>query len=99
MFSPLAEDHGSLQSGSGGQTHGAQLPEQADRLLRHAGGGEPDAAIETYRATRRTIAVAGTQLDPRLTDVLVLAMESVAEAPAPSDARAPTAWLGEVTAA
>lgn len=56
-------------------------------------------SLRPSAALQELIAVAGTQLDPRLTDVFVLAMESVAEAPAPSDARAPTAWLGEVTAA
>jgi diguanylate cyclase (GGDEF)-like protein/putative nucleotidyltransferase with HDIG domain len=64
------------------------------------------SAITTSRPYRRAIAprdalgqlaaAAGTQLDPRLVDVFVLAMESQAEPPLPSDARQPSFWLAPV---
>jgi diguanylate cyclase (GGDEF)-like protein/putative nucleotidyltransferase with HDIG domain len=44
-------------------------------------------------ALERLTAGAGTQLDPRLVDVFVLAMESHADPPLPSDSRAPSFWL------
>lgn len=56
-------------------------------------------ALKRGVALERLVAAAGTQLDPRLTDVFVLSMESDPSAPAPSDTRAPAAWLVEGTAA
>jgi diguanylate cyclase (GGDEF)-like protein/putative nucleotidyltransferase with HDIG domain len=44
-------------------------------------------------ALERLTAAAGTQLDPRLVDVFVLAMESHVDPPQPSDSRAPSFWL------
>lgn len=56
-------------------------------------------ALSPAVALQRLAAAAATQLDPRLVDVFVLAMESQAGAPVPSDPRAPAAWLTEGTAA
>jgi diguanylate cyclase (GGDEF)-like protein/putative nucleotidyltransferase with HDIG domain len=53
----------------------------------------PDVALQ------RMSAGAGSQFDPRLADVFVLAMESHAEPPLPSDARAPSLWLASESAA
>lgn len=50
-------------------------------------------ALPRAVALERLAAAAGSQLDPRLVDVFVLAMESQADAPLPSDPRGPTAWL------
>jgi diguanylate cyclase (GGDEF)-like protein/putative nucleotidyltransferase with HDIG domain len=50
-------------------------------------------------ALERMTTAAGTQLDPRLVDVFVLAMESRADSPQPSDSRAPAFWLGSEEAA
>jgi diguanylate cyclase (GGDEF)-like protein/putative nucleotidyltransferase with HDIG domain len=50
-------------------------------------------ALTPAVALARLTAAAGTQLDPRLVDVFVLAMESQAEPPVPSDVRRPTFWL------
>jgi diguanylate cyclase (GGDEF)-like protein/putative nucleotidyltransferase with HDIG domain len=51
-------------------------------------------ALSSGIALERMTAAAGTQLDPRLVDVFVLAMESRADSPQPSDSRAPAFWLG-----
>lgn len=56
-------------------------------------------ALSRAVALQRLSAAAGTQLDPRLVDVFILAMESEADPPLPSDARAPAAWLVEGDAA
>ena len=53
----------------------------------------PDVALQ------RMSAGAGSQFDPRLADVFVLAMESHAEPPLPSDSRAPSLWLASESAA
>lgn len=53
----------------------------------------PDVALQ------RVAAGAGSQFDPRLADVFVLAMESHAEPPLPSDVRAPSLWLAAEPAA
>ena len=50
-------------------------------------------ALEAGEALQRLIAAADTQLDPRLVDVFVLAMESQGDTPQPSDERQPTHWL------
>ena len=55
-------------------------------------------ALTTGVALERLSAAAGTQLDPRLVDVFVLAMETQAEPPMPSDARLPSFWLAPVPA-
>ncbi|HUH07559.1 MAG TPA: diguanylate cyclase [Egibacteraceae bacterium] len=67
------------------------------------------SAMTTTRPYRRALSpaiglqrlaeAAGSQLEPRLVDVFILAMESQAEAPVPSDARPPSVWLSEGTAA
>jgi diguanylate cyclase (GGDEF)-like protein/putative nucleotidyltransferase with HDIG domain len=49
-------------------------------------------------ALERLSTAAGTQLDPRLVDVFVLAMETQAEPPLPSDSRLPSFWLALVPA-
>jgi diguanylate cyclase (GGDEF)-like protein/putative nucleotidyltransferase with HDIG domain len=50
-------------------------------------------ALRAGVALERLTAAAGTQLDPRLVDVFVLAMESQVDPPLPSDSRAPSFWL------
>jgi len=50
-------------------------------------------ALPSGVALERLTAAAGTQLDPRLVDVFVLAMESGLNPPQPSDSRAPSFWL------
>ena len=55
-------------------------------------------ALSAGVALSRLNAAAGTQLDPRLVDVFVLAMESQSERPLPSDPRAPSYWLEHVAA-
>ena len=50
-------------------------------------------ALEPGEALHRLAAAADSQLDPRLVDVFVLAMESQRAAPAPSDKRQPSHWL------
>jgi diguanylate cyclase (GGDEF)-like protein/putative nucleotidyltransferase with HDIG domain len=50
-------------------------------------------ALGAGAALERLTAAAGTQLDPRLVDVFVLAMESHVDPPLPSDSRAPSFWL------
>jgi diguanylate cyclase (GGDEF)-like protein/putative nucleotidyltransferase with HDIG domain len=56
-------------------------------------------ALTPGNALEQLSAAGGTQLDPRLVDVFVLAMESQAEPPLPSDARGPSFWLAPVPAA
>lgn len=56
-------------------------------------------ALSPSAALERLSRAAGSQLDPRLVDVFVLAMEASPEPPMPSDARAPSAWLAEANAA
>ena len=56
-------------------------------------------ALTAQVALQRLSAAAGSQLDPRMVDVFILAMESQAEPPIPSDAREPSVWLLEGTAA
>lgn len=56
-------------------------------------------ALARGEALERLVAAAGSQLDPRLVDVFVLAMESRPGAPVPSDQRAPTVWLSAGAAA
>lgn len=56
-------------------------------------------ALTRGAALERLTLAAGTQLEPRLVDVFVLAMESQATPPEPSDVRAPTLWLAEGSAA
>lgn len=53
-------------------------------------------ALESGEALHRLIDAAETQLDPRLVDVFVLAMESQSDPPHPSDERQPTHWLETV---
>jgi HD-GYP domain-containing protein (c-di-GMP phosphodiesterase class II) len=55
-------------------------------------------ALRQSVALERLSSAAGTQLDPRLVDVFVLAMETQAEPPLPSDARLPSFWLAPVPA-
>ena len=50
-------------------------------------------ALDTGEALQRLVGAADTQLDPRLVDVFVLAMESQRDPPNPSDERQPTHWL------
>lgn len=56
-------------------------------------------ALRSATALERLARAAGTQLDPRLVDVFVIAMESATTPPLPSDARAPKVWLVEDSAA
>lgn len=56
-------------------------------------------ALSRPVALERLTGAAGTQLDPRLVDVFVIAMASQATPPEPSDARAPSTWLTEGSAA
>ena len=55
-------------------------------------------ALAQSVALERLGRAAGTQLDPRLVDVFVLAMESRAEPPVPSDSRLPSFWLAPALA-
>ena len=55
-------------------------------------------ALTPAVALERLSAAAGSQLDPRLVDVFVLAMETQAEPPLPSDARLPSFWLAPAPA-
>lgn len=50
-------------------------------------------ALATGEALQRLVAAADSQLDPRLVDVFVLAMESQPDPPHPCDERQPTHWL------
>ena len=78
-------------------------------IARVIGVADAFSAMTTTRPYRRALsptvalqrlgAAAGSQLDPRLVDVFILAMESQAEPPIPSDGRGPSAWLPEGTAA
>lgn len=56
-------------------------------------------ALSPATGLQRLAEAAGSQLDPRLVDVFILAMESQAEAPVPSDTRPPSVWLLQGTAA
>lgn len=56
-------------------------------------------ALSPIIALERLSEAAGSQLDPRLVDVFILAMESQPDPPVPSDSRAPAAWLPAETAA
>jgi diguanylate cyclase (GGDEF)-like protein/putative nucleotidyltransferase with HDIG domain len=55
-------------------------------------------ALEPGEALQRLVAAADTQLDPRLVDVFVIAMESQPDPPQASDERQPTHWLQLVAA-
>ena len=50
-------------------------------------------ALSPATALSRLSAARGSQLDPRLVDIFVLAMESQSEPPVPSDDRSPSFWL------
>jgi diguanylate cyclase (GGDEF)-like protein len=56
-------------------------------------------ALPGKEALVRLGEVAGTQLDPRLTDLFIIGMESDVKAPIAGDHRQPSAWLPRETAA
>ncbi len=104
---PLILSHHERWDGSGypGGLAGDAIPLIA-RIIAVADAYSAMTTTRPYRraltrgaALERLTLAAGTQLEPRLVDVFVLAMESQATPPEPSDVRAPTLWLAEGSAA